>query len=110
MSEHTLETTFETLRRAFQPQKARGVEATIQYVLTGEGACEFFGTLRDGALELQAGRAPKPKVTLTMAVPDFWQMLEGKLGAMAAFTGRKLAVEGSVLFAMKLDPIFKFRG
>lgn len=109
MSAPDLEATFDTLRRAFRPEKARGVDAVVQYVLTGEGACEFYGSIRGGGLELQAGRAPKAKVTLTMAVPDFQEMTAGRLGAMAAYTGRRLKVDGSILFAMKLEPIFDFK-
>jgi putative sterol carrier protein len=105
----TIDQAFTRLLESFQPTKAVGVDAVIQYQLIGDPAAEFYATIRDAKLTLAHGRAPSAKITLTMSSADFFDMLHGKLGTMAAYTGGKMKIAGNLLFGLKLDPMFKFK-
>lgn len=91
---------------AFQPDKAAGADAVVQYNLTGDGGGEFYATIKEGKLEMAKGKAAAPKLTLTMDINDFVAMNSGQLNAMAAFSSGKLKLGGDMMFAMKLAPMF----
>ena len=98
----------DVLKRTFQPDKAAGVDAIVQYVLTGPEGGEFYCTIKNKELALVAGKAPSARITMTMGSKDFLEMTTGKLSSMTAFTSGKLKVGGDMMFGMKLMPIFKF--
>ena len=102
----SIEQIMEGMKSAFQADKAAGVEAVVQYVLTGDGGGEFYVTVKNGAAEMTQGKAESPKLTLTIAKQDFLDMTSGKLNAMAAFSSGKLKLGGDMMFAMKLAPMF----
>lgn len=94
------------MKTAFQPDKAAGVDAVVQYMLTGDGGGEFNMTIRDGKIEVQPGKAASPKMTLTADTNDYYDIVTGKLNAMAAFSSGKLKLGGDMMFAMKLATFF----
>ena len=98
---------FAGLQRIFQPAGAANVDAVIQFVLTGEGAVEFYATIRHGAMTLAPGRAPS-KVSMRMAAGEFLDMVNGRLSTMDAFSSGKLKVGGNLIYAMKLATVFRF--
>jgi putative sterol carrier protein len=102
----SVEQIMEGMKSAFQADKAAGVDAVVQYSLTGEGGGDFYLTIKNGTLEMAQGKAASPKLTLTIAKQDFLDMTSGKLNAMAAFSSGKLKLGGDMMFAMKLAPMF----
>lgn len=98
----------ERLPEAFQPDKAAGVDATIQFNLSGEGGGEWFLVIKDGELEVEAGTAENPKLTIAAEAQDMLDIFTGKLNAMAAFSGGKLKLSGDLGLSMKLMNFFKF--
>lgn len=91
---------------AFKADKAAGIDAVIQYALTGEDGGEFYATIKEGKLDITPGTATAPKLTVTMTKQDFLDMASGKLSAMAAFTSGKLKLGGDMMLAMKIGPLF----
>ena len=106
--DETLQRAGAGLERAFRPDAARGVDTVIQYALTGEGGLEFYATIHRQTLRLDPGRAPKAKVSMTMAADEFFDMLEGRLSSTEAFMSGKLKLGGSFMFATKLARLFRF--
>jgi putative sterol carrier protein len=104
----TLDDLKERLPEAFQPDKAAGVDAVIQFNLTGEGGGEWFLTIKDGGLNVDSGTADNPKLSITADVQDMLDIFTGKLNAMAAFSGGKLKLSGDLGLSMKLMNFFKF--
>ncbi len=96
----------EGMRSAFQADKAAGVDAVVQYVLTGEGGGEYYMSIKDGKVDVQPGKAPAPKLTLTADTKDYYDVITGKTNAMAAFSSGKLKLGGDMMFAMKLASFF----
>lgn len=94
------------MKEAFKADKAAGIDAVIQYTLTGEDGGDFFATIKESKLEITKGMASSPKLTLTMTMQDFLDMASGKLPAMTAFTSGKLKLGGDMMLAMKLGQLF----
>lgn len=94
------------MKGAFMPDKAQGVDAVVQFMLTGEGGGEHYMTIKDGKLDVQPGKAAAPKMTLTADAKDYADIATGKLNAMQAFSSGKLKVAGDMMFAMKFAQFF----
>ena len=90
----------------FLADKAAGVDAVVQFILTGEGGGEYYMTIKDSKLDVQSGKAPAPKMTLTADARDYMDIASGKLNPMAAFSSGKLKVGGDMMFAMKFASLF----
>jgi len=102
----TVRETFEAMPGRFRPERARGVSATIQYEITGEGGGRWYVTIADGSCALTEGTAPSPTLTLTMAAQDWLDLTQGKLAGQAAFLAGKLKLKGDMSLALRLPGMF----
>jgi hypothetical protein len=76
----------------------KGVELTIQQVVTGTDAGEtkYWTKLSDGAVDGGLGDAPAADVTITQDYETAAAMNKGELNAQAAFMQGKLKVTGNM--------------
>ena len=102
----TVKETFDLMASRFKPDKAQGVNAVIQYEITGEGGGTWYATIKDGTCAVTAGTASSPTLSLTMSGQDWLDMLAGKLSGQMAFMSGKLKLKGDMGLAMKLSSIF----
>ncbi len=109
MTEYTVRQLILNHEKAFQPDKAAGVNAIIQYHLTGEEGNDWIIAIQDGACKVTEGVAENPKMTVTADAREFADILLGKMDAMAAFMQGKLQLKGDLNLAMKLTSFFKMR-
>lgn len=109
MTEYTVEQLIRNHEKAFQPEKAMGLDAVIQYHLTGEEGGDWIITIRDDKCNVQEGVAENPKMTLTADAREFGDILLGKMDGMAAFMQGKLKLAGDLNLAMKLTGFFKMK-
>jgi putative sterol carrier protein len=93
--------------KAFLPEKAAGVEAVVQYRLTGEDGGDWVVTIKDEKCTVEQGIAVSPKLTLTAKAHDFREVMLGKVDGMMAFMQGKLKLTGDLNLAMKLNGFFK---
>jgi len=107
MSEYTVEQLIHNHEKAFRPEAAEGVEAVIQYRLTGEQGGDWIITIRDGKCTVAPGEAESPKMTLTADALDLRDVLLGKANGMQYFMQGKLKLAGDLNLAMKLTSFFK---
>lgn len=98
---------FEAMPQNFNPDAAQGMDAVIQYDLSGEGAAQYHATIKDGTCTIAEGTHDSPTMTLKMAAPDFVDMIQGKLDGMSAFMSGKLRIEGDMGIAMKMQNLFR---
>lgn len=108
--ELTITKLMELMPKAFMPDKAAGVDAVIQYNLTGDQGGDWVITIRDGACTVEPGTAEAPKLTLTADAADYIAVVTGKLNAMSAFSAGKVKLKGDLGLAMKLMNFFKLPG
>jgi putative sterol carrier protein len=102
----TVKETFDGMPSKFQPAKAAGVNATIQYDITGDGGGTWHAVIKDGTCAVNAGAAGTPNLTLTMSSQDWLDMIGGKLSGQMAFMSGKLKLKGDMGLAMKVGSIF----
>ncbi|MBI3360494.1 MAG: SCP2 sterol-binding domain-containing protein [Chloroflexi bacterium] len=93
--------------KAFLPDQAEGVNAIIQFELTGEGGGNWYATIAEGQLATASGTAANPNMTLTASAEDYLSIINGDLSAMAAFMGGKVRIKGDVNLAMKFQKMFR---
>lgn len=107
MPEYTVEQLIRNHEKAFKPEAAEGVDALIQYNLTGEEAGDWIITIKDGKCSVAQGKADKPTMTLTADANDFRDVLLGVANGMKYFMEGKIKLSGDLNLAMKLTSFFK---
>ncbi|MEM1250687.1 MAG: SCP2 sterol-binding domain-containing protein [Acidobacteriota bacterium] len=101
-----LNTIFTEMPGRLNAQTAAGMDAVIQYDLTGDDACTYHCAIKDGAATVNEGGHDAPTMTVTMAAGDFVDMIGGNLDGMSAFMTGKLKVSGDMSLAMKMQSLF----
>lgn len=91
---------------SFKPEKAVGVDAVIQYNLTGEGGSTWASKIGDGVCTVEEGEAENPTMTITMDANDYVEMMAGRLDGMQAFMTGKIKVTGDIMLASRLMTFF----
>jgi putative sterol carrier protein len=107
MTEYTVRQLIFNHEKAFRPEAAEGVEAVIQYRLTGEEAGDYIITIGDDKCHVAEGIAEEPNVILTSEARDFADVLLGRANGMQYFMTGKLKLSGDLNLAMKLTSFFK---
>ena len=102
----TVKDTFDAMAGRFQPSKAAGVNATVQYDITGDQGGTWNAVIKDGACQVNSGAAASPNLTITMSSQDWLDMTSGKLSGQMAFMSGKLKLKGDMGLAMKIGSIF----
>lgn len=86
-----------------QPEKVQGMNATIQFDLSGEAGGLYWLKIADGKGEAGAGAVESPNMTLKADADDWVAVTRGELNPMQAFMSGKLKVQGDMGLAMKLQ-------
>lgn len=93
--------------KAFIPSAAEGVDAVIQYRLTGEEGGDYIITIKEGKCTVVEGIVENPLVTLMADGKDFRDVLLGRANGMQYFMMGRLKLAGDLNLAMKLTSFFK---
>ena len=97
---------FDAMREVFKPEKARGIHARYQFLISGPHGGEWWIEVNDGKNKMGQGRIGNPNVTLIASDKDWVALSNDKLsGVWASLTGR-LKVRGDQSLARKLDEMF----
>ena len=97
----------EAMPRAFVPERAKGLKATYQFELTGEGGGDWVIEIADQQCQVREGVAAKPDATISLAAADYVALVKGELDAMGAFMKGKLKVKGNIGLAMRALNLFQ---
>lgn len=93
------------LPEKFDPEKAAGLTAVVQFKITGDNGGEWVLTIRDQKLEIQDGTVEGPNMTLIMKDKDYVDLVNGKLSGQKAFMTGKLKFKGDMNLGMKLQKL-----
>jgi putative sterol carrier protein len=96
---------FPTMVERFDPKKAEGINAAIQFDLTGENGGMYWLRIADGQAETNEGTIDNPKMTMRSSADDFYAMMNGGLNPMQAFMTGKIKIQGDTSLALKLMPL-----
>ena len=103
----TVKDTFDGMASRFRADKAAGVNAAIQYDITGDQGGTWHAVIKDGTCTVSPGPAANPNLTLTMSSQDWLDMVAGKLSGQMAFMSGKLKLKGDMGLAMKVGGLFQ---
>lgn len=94
---------FETvLPLRFNPDKAKGVDVTVQVNITGPNGGTWTVVIKDQKLEAKEGTNSSPTIGITMEEADYMNVINGKMSAEKAFFMGKIQFKGSIALALKL--------
>ncbi len=105
MASEEIKALFDQMSARFDPAKAEGVNAAIQFDLTGDNGGQYWLHIADGKMNVGQGLVENPKMTLKASADDFMSMLGGRLNPMNAFMTGKIKVQGDTSLALKLMPL-----
>jgi putative sterol carrier protein len=99
---------FAGMEAAFDPSKAAGQTAEIQYEIdTPAGVRKYRIGVDKGTCTIERGSANKPRVTVGVNLPNFIRLITGELDGTQAFMARKLRIAGDIMFSQNLNNWFK---
>jgi putative sterol carrier protein len=97
---------FDSMRKSFSAEKAKGVHARYQWELSGPNGGEWWIDVEDGTYKMGKGKIDNPTVTFITSDKDWVAMSNGTLKGTWAFLTGRLKVRGPQSVAKKLDEIF----
>ena len=106
MAEYTVKELIYKHEKAFVPEKVTGLEAVVQYHLTGEEGGDYIITIRDNKCQVAEGLADDPVMTMTSDGNYFKDVLLGREDDMKGFMLGKLQLAGDINLALKLTSFF----
>jgi putative sterol carrier protein len=92
----------QVLPNRFNPNKAKGIDVTVQINITGPDGGEWTGAIKDQKLEVKEGTHSSPALVINMVEKDFMDVVNGKLSGEKAFLTGKLQLKGNLTLALKL--------
>ncbi|HEX3453737.1 MAG TPA: MaoC/PaaZ C-terminal domain-containing protein [Gaiellaceae bacterium] len=102
-----LDKIFAGMQERFQPDKAAGVDATIQWLITDGGEEKpYTVTIKDGALTTAEGTAENPTVTLATDSDSFVALMTGKAQGATLYMSGKLRIQGDLMLAQRMGSFF----
>lgn len=96
----------DALRGSFDPSRAVGQTATVQYIFTGAvtGAC--YMRVVDGALTVGEGQTPNPTVTVTSDFTTWMRVVNYDHDPLLAWQEGLYTVDGSMEQLIECDAWF----
>jgi putative sterol carrier protein len=107
MIEKTIPELMDSIPRYFVSEKASGIDAVIQFHLTGNQGGDWIVTIQNKSCQVNKGVAEEPNLTLTAEAQDCLDILSGKLDGLRAYMAGKLKVKGNMGLAMKIAGFFR---
>jgi len=96
---------FPEMVEKFDAGKADGVDATIQFNLSGDNGGMFWVKISGGACEAGEGEVSDASMTFSSSADDFHKLVNGDMNPMQAFMMGKIKVT-DVGLGMKMINIF----
>jgi len=90
------------LPKRFKPDKALGIDVTVQINITGPNGGDWVVTIKNQKLEAKEGTHPSPTLELKMAETDYMDLINGKISGEKAFITGKLKFKGNIGLALRL--------
>ncbi len=107
-TDEVLRAIFSGMEEAFVPERAAGVDSTIQYdISTEEGTKTWSVSFGDGRCKTAEGPATEPRLTLQIGIVDFIRLIFGQAQGPQLFMTGKIKLQGDMMFAMQMQGFFK---
>lgn len=91
---------------AFQPDKAAGVNATIQFNFTGDETGNYSVQVGDGKCDVSEGTADSPTVTINSPSEVWLKIMRRELDGATAFMSGQFTFTGDMGVLMQMQNWF----
>jgi putative sterol carrier protein len=91
---------------AFQPDKAAGVNATIQFNFTGDETGNYAVKVGDGKCDVSEGTADSPTVTINSPSEVWLKIMRRELDGATAFMSGQFTFTGDMGVLMQMQNWF----
>ena len=102
----TIDEIMQRLPAAFDPARAQGLKANVQFDFTSDGGKKYVVRIADGACTVEEGEVPNPDAALVASQATYLAVAEGRLNVATAFMTGKLKVKGNMQLLMRFQQIF----
>ena len=102
----TVQDSFSVMKDRFNPEKAAGTTAVIQYNINGDDGGSWYFTIKDGTCSVAAGSAENADLTLEMSGNDWLDIVAGKTTGIKLIMFGRLKLKGDTGLAMKMRSLF----
>lgn len=106
MSREDIARIFPEMVNHFNPDKADGIDATVQFDLSGDNGGQYWLKIADKNATVGEGTVENPKMTIKGTADDYAAMVTGDLNPMQAFMSGRIKVQGDMALAMKFMTLF----
>lgn len=107
MVEYNLQALMQQAIAGFQPENAAGIDAQVQFHITGDQGGDWVATIRDQKLVVEPGVTTNPNLSISADTKDIFDLVGGKLNPMQAYMRGKVQIKGDMGLAMRLVNVFK---
>jgi putative sterol carrier protein len=107
MSDKSIPQIMESIPRYFVPERAKGVDAVVNFHLTGDQGGDWAVTIREQQCTVSRGGDPHPRLVFSADAQDCLDILSGKMDGTRAFMQGKLRLQGDMSLAIRLASFFK---
>jgi len=101
-----IQTIIQKMPEAFLPEKADGLDTSIQLELTGDGGGDWVIKIANRTVNVNPGRSAAPNLTLTMAASDYVAISYGEANPVNLFMAGKIKLQGDMTLALKFPEMF----
>jgi putative sterol carrier protein len=107
MSDLSIQNLMERMQNAFLPEKAAGINVTVQVDLQGEGGGNWVVTIVNQQCTVTQGTINNPTLKMSGDAQTVMDVFTGKQDGVRAYMQGKLRVSGDMSLAMRLTSLFK---
>jgi putative sterol carrier protein len=90
------------LPNRFKPEKAAGVDVTVQVSIDGPNGGDWTVIIKNQQLEVKEGTHPSPTLLIKMKETDYLDVVNGEMSGEKAFFTGKLQLKGNIALALRL--------
>ena len=102
----TIDEIMQRLPAAFDPTRAQGVKANVQFDFTSDGGKKYVVRLAETGCTVEEGEIASADATVITSQATYQAVIEGQLNVATAFMTGKLKVKGNLQLLMRFQQIF----
>lgn len=102
----TIDEIMQRLPGAFDPARAQGLKANVQFDFTSDGGKKYVVRLAETTCTVEEGEIANPDAAVIASQATYQAVVEGRLNVATAFMSGKLKVKGNLQLLMRFQQIF----
>ncbi len=102
----TIDEIMQRLPAVFDPTRAQGVKANVQFDFTSDGGKKYVVRLAETSCSVEEGEMTNPDATVIASQATYQAVAEGRLNVATAFMTGRLKVKGNLQLLMRFQQIF----